>query len=142
MCEMCACSIETKTCGKCKDAFCDNDGNMKKTKCCGLALCFECSGKEGYLYPGEEAAHQVETLKKCGHQGCNLYKGECRVCDVQNRKDKETALMIEDKPLVEKLLENAKSETLKKSLAEWLKTTNKRTSSGAAAPKATKKSKT
>lgn len=116
-CEDCSVSHKTAKCSKCKQHFCEDHGDFDRKECCGLRFCG--LGDEGC----QEEEHVTRKLEECGHLTCNRYKfkGECRICKLTEEQEEEEACMLQDKVLVEELLEKAKSNGLKQELTKWMK---------------------
>ena len=108
-CEKCYFDEERETCGKCKEEFCENHGDLKpKQECCGLFFC----GVEDDAPKDACFTHHKTKRQACGHLTCNFSKGACLVCPADD-----------DVQLAKALKKTCKSPSLKKCLSEWLKET-------------------
>lgn len=139
-CDGCIARSKLRNCGQCGEEFCWAHGCSVKSECCSLFLCKDCEEDED----GEHNSKKID----CGHRECGYYKKpKCRKCskkEEERKKKVEEGLMRQDLPLVENLLENSKSSSLKEALESWLSNVprggrQKRASADSSATKRNKK---
>lgn len=120
LCEDCSSDKTATRCSKCKLKFCEEHGSGEKEKCCGWVLCgFANDDENGGNFCHED--HEVLTLEDCGHKTCNYYKKKgCFTCNMNEEKEVENGLELQDKKLVEEFLANVQSKDLKRKLSKWM----------------------